>query len=204
MTDEEIATLQAQLTAAKAEVENARARIADLNGEAKGHRINSEKHKTEAEAAAKARDDAIAEAARVKAEIEAAAADKVKVSEAEKTEATKKAQERSVNADLKVAAKDAGAVDAADVLALLDRSKIKLDEAGEITNAAELMADLKKAKPHLFGAASTSSTAPKPPPSQTSTREQVKNSKPEDYRAQRAAFLASRGRPAPRDHTTTT
>lgn len=75
-----------------------------------------------------------------------------------------KAQERIVNAELKVAATAAGAVDVSDVLALLDRRQIKLDDAGEVTNAAELIEEFKRAKPNHFSAGrSTSNTRPTPP-----------------------------------------
>lgn len=158
------AQLAAHRSSAQAEIEAARARITELNNEAKGHRLNSDKHKADTEAATKARDDAIAEAARKATETEAEKAAAVTAAEAKAAEAAQKAQERVVNADLKIAAKDAGAHDAGDILALLDRSKIKLTDDGEISNAAELIADLKKTKGHLFGAISTSNPTNPPPP----------------------------------------
>ena len=157
-----VETLQAQLAAATAELTNAKARITELNNESKGHRLNGDNHRKAAEDAAKARDDAIAEAARVKSEIEAATAEKLKAAETKATEALTKAQQRAVNADLRIAAKDAGASDLADVLALLPRDKLKVNDDGDVINAAEVMAEFKKAKPHLFGATSTSSTATTP------------------------------------------
>ncbi len=162
------AALEAQLAAAAAELANAKARITELNNEAKGHRLNGDKHKAEAEAAAKARDDAIAEAARIKAEIEAAAAEKVKAVEAKAAETISAAELRSINADLRIAAKDADARDPSDILLQLDRSKIKRNDAGDVINAAELIAEIKKAKPYLFGAASSAN--PKEPPSPDPTK----------------------------------
>ena len=152
-----VETLQAQLASAQAELAGANARIKELNQENGGHRLNANKYKGEADAAQKARDDAIAEAARIKAEIEASSEAKIKEAETKRDEALTKAQQRAVNADLRVAAKDAGMVDL-DGLALLDRTKIKTNDDGDVVNAAELMADLKKAKPFLFGSATTSST----------------------------------------------
>ena len=183
MADEPtLETLQAQLAAVTAEHANAKARISELNRESQGHRLNGDAHTKAAEEAQAARDAAIAEAARIKAEIEAQSAEKLKAAEAKAVEATTKAQQKAVNADLKVAAKDAGAVDPSDVLALLDRSKLKLNDDGDVTNAAELMADLKKTKPHLFGSASTSSTAKTPPAAQAKS---VKDMTDEEFDAAR-------------------
>ncbi len=157
-----IDTLTAQLAAASAELANAKARISELNNEAKGHRLNGDNHKRAAEEAAVARDAAIADKAAKLAELEAAKAEAIKAAETKAAEALSKAEQRAINADLRIAAKDAGAHDASDILALLDRSKVKTNDAGDVTNAADLMAELKKAKPHLFGATSTSN--PKDPP----------------------------------------
>lgn len=155
-------TVQAQLAAATAELANAKARIAELNNESKGHRLNGDNHRKAAEEAQAARDAAIADAAKKLSEAETAHAAKVKDAETKATEALTKAQQRAVNADLKIAAKEAGASDLADVLALLPRDKLKISDDGDVTNAAEIMAEFKKAKPHLFGATSTSSAAPSP------------------------------------------
>lgn len=81
-----------------------------------------------------------------------------KLAEVEET-----ARGRIVHAELKAAAVRAGMVDL-DGIKLLDASAIKLNPAGEIEGAAALMRDLRKAKPWLFGTASTSSTAAAPGP----------------------------------------
>lgn len=173
-TEEEFTAL---LTAKESELSGAKARISELNQESKNHRLNADTFRTQAEKAAKEATDAkaaldakAAEIAAEKARIEGEAAEKVKAADEKSAQATTKAQERAINADLKVAAKDAGAHDAGDLLVLLDRSKIKLDADGVITNAAELMAELKTSKPHLFGAASTSNPNPTPPKKPTSEK----------------------------------
>lgn len=73
------------------------------------------------------------------------------------------ADQRVIRAELKAIAVKAGMHDL-DGLKLADLSKIKLDDAGEVVGAEELMAALKKAKPYLFGDASTSSTDKTPKP----------------------------------------
>jgi hypothetical protein len=168
-------TLQAQLAAMKGDLEGAKARATELANEVRGHRLNADKHRAEAEKAAKERDDAIADVARKAAESEAAHAAKVKAAETKAAEAAAGAQQKAIRADLKVAAKDAGARSVADVLALLDLGKVKLDDSGEVANAAELIAEMKKAKPYLFGQASTSSTETPPPPAGTGAGKPAKD-----------------------------
>jgi hypothetical protein len=72
------------------------------------------------------------------------------------------AHERIVRAELKAEALRAGMVDL-DGLKLLDTARVKLGENGEVEGAQALMRDLKRAKPWLFGGASSSSTAGAPP-----------------------------------------
>jgi hypothetical protein len=152
-------------------------RIKELNEESKGHRLNASNARTEADEHKKALETA-------------AASHGVALSAAEKkaNDATAAAAQKVVNADLRVAANTAGANDVADVLALLPRDKIKLNEAGDITNAAELMAELKVAKPYLFGAASTSSTA-KPPADKNAAPKLAKDMTAEEYKIARAALV---------------
>jgi hypothetical protein len=71
------------------------------------------------------------------------------------------ARSRIVQAELKAEAVRAGMVDL-DGLKLLDAAAIKLNAAGEVEDAAALMRDLRRAKPWLFGGASSSSTAAAP------------------------------------------
>ena len=163
MAEETIESLQAELAAAKS-------RVADVNNESKGHRLNWQNAKAEAdaakaEAAAAAERAAAAEKAATEraAAAERAAADRAEAAERKATESLTAAQTRAVNADLRIAAKDAGATDLSDVLALLPRDKLKLNADGDVENAAELVAEFKLAKPHLFGGATTSHTTTPPP-----------------------------------------
>ena len=85
--------------------------------------------------------------------------------------ARKSADEWIVRAELAIAAVKAGMVDL-DGLKLADLSKVTLEADGTVKGADELMAQLKKEKPYLFGTANgaggTSGTAnaPKPADSQ--------------------------------------
>ena len=70
--------------------------------------------------------------------------------------------ERVVRAELKAEAVRAGMVDL-DELKLLDTTRVKVGANGEVEGAAALMRELRRAKPWLFGGASSSSTAGAPP-----------------------------------------
>jgi hypothetical protein len=107
------------------------------------------------------------------------------------TDAAKAATQRVIKAELRAAAKDAGAIDAADVVALLGTDKVKANDAGDVLNAAELLEELKKAKPHLFGGASTSSTA-KTPPSGGPKPKMVSEMTDAEYAAARAELTKRR------------
>jgi hypothetical protein len=88
-------------------------------------------------------------------------------------EARRAADLRIVQAELKATALAAGMIDV-EGLKLLDISGVELNEEGNIVIPASLFADAKKAKPWLFGQASTSSTAATPkiePPKSKSVRE---------------------------------
>ena len=179
--------LEAELTTARSAQATAEARIKQLNEESKGHRLDAKTHKetadrlaADATAAEKAANDKMVELVKAKNEAEGKAAEAESKAKKATEEATQKAQQRAINADLKIAAKDASAVDVNDVLALLDRTKIKTDAEGEITNAAELMAEIKKIKPHLFGITSSSSTT-KTPPKDPPTAKNVSDMSEEEF-----------------------
>jgi hypothetical protein len=72
------------------------------------------------------------------------------------------ARERIVRAELKAEATRAGMVDL-DGLKLIDTAKLTLGENGEVEGAGAVMRELRRAKPWLFGGASSSSTASAPP-----------------------------------------
>ena len=73
------------------------------------------------------------------------------------TAATSSANERIIRAELKASALKAGMVDM-DGLKLADLSSIKLNESGEVEGAEQLMEEMKKAKPYLFGTTTTTTS----------------------------------------------
>jgi hypothetical protein len=103
------------------------------------------------------------------------------------TESEQEARGRILRAELKVEAVRAGIVDL-DGLKLLDLKKVELTSEGELANAAELMAQLRRAKPWLFGGTSSSSPA-SPPPAQPPRQKLATEMTDEEYRAARAAIL---------------
>jgi hypothetical protein len=139
-------------------------------------RTEARQHRLRALEAERSRDSAIAAA---RAESERAIA-----------EAVNAANERIVRAELKAHAIRAGIVDL-DGLKLLDLSGVKLSPNGEVEGTEALIASLKAAKPYLFGAASSSSTA-KPPSEQTPEAKHALNMSAEEWRVARAAILKRR------------
>lgn len=101
------------------------------------------------------------------------------------------AQTRLIHAELKAEALRAGIIDL-DGLKLLDTGALKLDASGEVEGGAQAVAALKRAKPWLFGAASSSSPA-KPPPAQAPRQKLATEMTDEEYRTARAALLKRRG-----------
>jgi hypothetical protein len=102
-------------------------------------------------------------------------------------EAEQEARARVTRAELKVEALRAGIVDL-DGLKLLDLRNLELTSDGELANAAELMAQLRRAKPWLFGGASSSSQST-PPPVQPPRQKLATEMTDDEYRAARAAIL---------------
>jgi len=97
------------------------------------------------------------------------------------------ARSRIIRAELKVEALRAGIVDL-DGLKLLDFSQVEVTPAGDIANAAELLAQLRRMKPWLFGGSSSSSSA-NPPPAQPPRPKLATDMTDDEYRAARAAIL---------------
>ena len=78
------------------------------------------------------------------------------------------AEQRLIRAELKTEAMRAGMVDL-DGIKLVETDGLALDDKGEVAGAAQLMVQLKRAKPWLFGGHSSSSGAKAPsaqPPQQ--------------------------------------
>jgi hypothetical protein len=97
---------------------------------------------------------------------------------------------RLVRAEMKIEAIRAGMVDL-DGLKLLDLSDVKLNDQGEVPDAAERIAKLRKAKPWLFGLVSSSSPLT-PPSAQPLRQKHATEMTPAEYGAARAALLKHR------------
>jgi len=102
--------------------------------------------------------DALKEAAKAKKEADEAAKselekEKARAEQAEKEKkaALEAANTRLINAEIKVFAAQAGFVDPADAVALVDRSSLEVDDKGNVNGAKEAVDALAKAKPHLVG-----------------------------------------------------
>jgi hypothetical protein len=106
-------------------------------------------------------------------------------------ELQQEAHSRLIHAELKAEALRAGIVDL-DGLKLMDMSGVKLTPTGELEGGAALIAGLKRAKPWLFGAASSSAAA-KPPAAQPPRQKLATEMTDEEYRAARKALLKHRG-----------
>lgn len=107
------------------------------------------------------------EAAQLKAErdFETRLADQVSQA---KTEAQAEAKRERAITRLEAQAIKDGLMDP-DFIALMDLSALALDDDGKATNATELLASFKAAKPHLFASTATSSAA-KTPKATTETK----------------------------------
>ena len=154
----------------QAELAAARARITELNNEAKGHRLNASNARTEAEAArtelerSRSEHAAALAAAEKRATDAQAAADAVSHQATQAAEAARtEANGRVLMADLRTAAQAAGMVDL-DALKLLDTSAIKLGENGQAAIPDGFFAEAKKAKPYLFGTPPAHTSSPNNPP----------------------------------------
>ena len=97
---------------------------------------------------------------------------------------------RLVRAELRAEAVRAGMVDL-DGLKLVDLSSVRLDPRGEVVGASEIMSELKRAKPWLFGSASSSSGAA-PPAAQAPRQKLASEMSDAEYRAARAELLKRR------------
>jgi hypothetical protein len=101
------------------------------------------------------------------------------------------ADAKLIRAELRTEALRAGMVDL-DGLKLLDIAEIRLTEAGEVTDAAALLSRLKRAKPWLFGAATSSSAAANPPRPEPPRTRHANDLTHEEWVAARAALIRRR------------
>ena len=97
---------------------------------------------------------------------------------------------RLVRAELKAEAVRHGMVDL-DGLKLLDPTSIQLDEAGEVTGAATVMRDFKRAKPWLFNPAGGISSSTATPPAAATVKTAMKMTHAE-WQSARADLLKRR------------
>lgn len=112
------------------------------------------------------------------------------VAVAKAAEVAAAADQRVIRAELKTAALKAGMVDL-DGLKLADLSTVKMSESGEVEGAETLMAELKKAKPYLFGAASTSFGG-KPPPADPPKNKHAREMTDPEYASAKSALTGRR------------
>jgi hypothetical protein len=107
--------------------------------------------------------------------------------ERDSQENRRQTEQRVILAELKVEALRANMVDL-DGLQFLDLSQIHLDDDGEVFGGTELISRLKRAKPWLFSAPSSSSVA-KVPPSSPNRQKLAKDMSDEEYRIARANII---------------
>ena len=100
-------------------------------------------------------------------------------------------ERRLVLAELKVEAMRANMIDL-DGLQFLDMSQIRLGEDGGVADGPEVIGRLKRAKPWLFAAPSSSSIA-KVPPSGPTRQKLARDMSDEEYRIARASIVKRSG-----------
>jgi hypothetical protein len=130
-----------------------------------------------------------AQEAAAKAEAAEAAAKKAgEEAEAKAVAREQAANDRVIRAELKALAVAAGMVDM-DGLKLADLSKVKLNDAGEVEGATELMTALKEAKPYLFKDSTTTSSTQKPPAKKDDAPKSAKEMTKEEYAAEKRKLV---------------
>ncbi len=150
------------LESLQAELVSANKRIAELNKE-------SEKHRKEADAIKAAKQ---AEEDAKKSEMEKLA-DKIAALTKEKEDAIQRANAKLIKAEILV--KASKFIDGDVVYALLDKSKVTVNDDGSIEGVDALLDELAKAKPHLLKGKSPALDATNPGAGATNeTREQKK------------------------------
>ncbi len=195
-----------EVAALQAEIATLSARVKELNGESKGHRLNADNFRRQAEDARTATDaaqQALAEAqTNAAGEMEKLRIDltgRATAAETAATQATETARNRVMMADLRVAARENGMIDL-DGLKLLDLSGAKLDDGGNLTNAADMLGAMKEAKPYFFGQApkpgtvtGTTASTMTPPKQAPATGFDARKAPPADYATAKREMLAASG-----------
>lgn len=105
-------------------------------------------------------------------------------------ESTEAAKQRLMDTQLRAAAVQAGMIDL-DGLKLVEVSRARPNQYGELERAGELMAELRREKPWLFGGNHSSSRA-NVPPAQSPKPKLASEMSPEEYRAARAELIRRR------------
>ena len=106
-------------------------------------------------------------------------------------EAMETSQAQLVRVELKAEAIRAGMIDL-DGLKLIEPTSLPLNAAGELEGAGDVIQKLKRAKPWLFGQASSSSAAA-PPPSTPPRARLATEMTLDEWRTARAEMLKRRG-----------
>lgn len=132
--------------------------VRELRAENKGWRLKASEYETLAKTTKETADAAVADA-------------------------TSKADQRIIRAELKTVAIKAGIIDL-DGLKLVDLKDIKLNAEGEVEGADALIEALKTSKPYLFGAPGSSSTHI-PPAKDPPGVKKASDMTPEEYAAAR-------------------
>lgn len=110
--------------------------------------------------------------------------------ERQMVELQRETQARLIMSELKSEALRAGIIDL-DGLRLADTSGVKVEQDGAVNGAGAAIAELRRRKPWLFSAASSSSTATAPPAQQPAQKTALQMTE-QEYRAARAALLKRR------------
>lgn len=107
--------------------------------------------------------------------------------ERESQELRQRSDERVIQAEMKVEAMRAGMVDL-DGLKFLELNQLRLDDKGNVSGGQELIAQLRRAKPWLFAAPTSSSTA-RVPASKPARVKLVSEMTDEEYRVARTNVI---------------
>ena len=107
--------------------------------------------------------------------------------ERESHEFRQRAEERVIQAEMKVEALRAGMVDL-DGLKFLDLGRLRLEDNGNVTGGAELISQLKGSKPWLFALPMSSSIA-RTPASKPTRAKPVSEMTDDEYRVARANII---------------